>query len=206
MRPLNLDSVKASHEGEFASLPSGAYACKITSVEDKPAKEYLDVIFDIIVGEHAGFFSDDFYKDKPWAHHMILSYKETALPMLKGRLETISECNTGFDAVAAINAGQEQMLVDKVVGVVFRQEEYYDKKTDEFKLGSPRPFRFCTTQDIQDGKNKNPKPRMLDEKGKVDALKRAGINNPKSWLLDHEDGAPAAAVTAAPSDDSDIPF
>ena len=208
MRPLNLDNVKAVVEGEYSTLPAGAYACVINDVKDNEKKEYLTVLFDITVGEHEGYFSEDFYKDKPWAHQMILSYKDTALGMLKGRLETITACNPGFDAVAAINAGRFDMLKDKAVGIVFRQEEYFDKKTEEFKLGSPRAFRFCTLQDIEDGKNTDPKPHMLDEKGKIDALERAGIANPKGWLLEHDDSFAGSAnvVTAAATDDSDLPF
>ena len=175
MRQLNLNSIKAKAEGDFKNITPGAYACIITEVKDNENKEYLDALFDIQVGEFEGYYSSDFYKDKPWAHHMILSYKENALPIFKGRMETITKCNTGFDAVAALDAGQYKMLEGKVVGIVFREEEYFDKKTSEFKLGGARAFRFCTTEDIQEGKNASPKSKMLDHKGKIDALKRAGV-------------------------------
>lgn len=205
MRPLNLDNVKATYDGDFTTLPAGAYVCQITGITDQEDKEYIDVVFDIIMGEYEGYFSDDFYKDKPWAHHMILSYKEKALGMLKGRLEVISACNTGFDAVAAVNAGHYEMLNGKVVGVLMRAEEYYDKKSDEFKLGSPRAYRFCTTQDIQDGKNANPEPKMLDHAGKVSALNRAGIYDAESWLEDREK-ADATPVSTVDASDIDTPF
>lgn len=204
-RPINFDNIQATHEGEYESLPAGAYCCAITNVTDNASKEYYAIEVDITVGEHEGYYSDDFYKDKPWAHQLILSYKETALPMLKGRLETITACNPGFDALSAVGAERYDMLKDKAVGVVFREEEYFDKKTGEFKLGSARPYRLCTLQDIEDGKNKEPKPKMLDEKGKVDALTRAGIPNPKAWLLEHgKDSNSAQAATY--SVDADVPF
>ena len=213
MRQLNLNSIKAKTEGDFKNITPGAYACIITEVKDNESKEYLDALFDIQVGEFEGYYSSDFYKDKPWAHHMILSYKENVLPIFKGRMETITKCNTGFDAVAALDAGQYKMLESKVVGIVFREEEYFDKKTSEFKLGGARAFRFCTTEDIQEGKNANPKPKMLDHKGKIDALKRAGVasndDDAEDWLAEYENDkntpATSNANTSTATDD-DIPF
>lgn len=208
MRALNLSNIKAQVEGDFPTLAPGAYVCQITDVEDFESKEYLRVLVDIMLGEHEGYFAGDFYKDKPWAHSIMLSYKESALGMLKGRLETISACNTGFDAVAAIEGGRYDMLKGKVVGVVFREEEYYDKKADEFKLGSARPDRLCTTQDIQDGKNANPAPKMLKDADKRAALDRAGID-PDRWFADKErqKAIPAEVrAMAATATDTDLPF
>ena len=213
MRQLNLNSIKAQTEGDFKNITPGAYACIITEVTDNENKEYLDALFDIQVGEFEGYYSSDFYKDKPWAHHMVLSYKEKALPIFKGRMETITKCNTGFDAVAALDAGQYKMLEGKVVGIVFREEEYFDKKTSEFKLGGARAFRFCTTADIQEGKNANPKPKMLDHKGKIDALKRAGVasneDDAEEWLDEYESDKAASAANStntSTTTDDDIPF
>lgn len=212
MRQLNLNSIKAKSEGDFKNITPGAYACIITEVTDNEEKEYLDVLFDIQVGEFEGYYSSDFYKDKPWAHHITLSYKGNALPFFKGRMEAITECNTGFDAVAALDAGQYKMLEGKVIGIVFREEEYFDKKTSEFKLGGARAFRFCTTKDIQDGKNANPKPKMLDHAGKIDALKRAGINDAEEWLDEYENNNAASTpstlnhTSVSTATDDDIPF
>lgn len=213
MRQLNLNSIKAQTEGDFKNITPGAYACIITEVTDNDNKEYLDALFDIQVGEFEGYYSSDFYKDKPWAHRMILSYKENALSIFKGRMETITKCNTGFDAVAALDAGQYKMLEGRVVGIVFRKEEYFDKKTSEFKLGGARAFRFCTTKDIQEGKNANPKPKMLDHKGKIDALKRAGVasndDDAEDWLAEYENDKNAPATSNANTStatDDDIPF
>ncbi len=212
MRQLNLNSIKAKAEGDFKNITPGAYACIITELTDNEDKHYLEVLYDIPVGEFECYYSSDFNKDKPWAHHMILSYKEKALPIFKGRMEAITECNTGFDAVAALDAGQYKMLEGKVIGIVFREEEYFDKKTSEFKLGGARAFRFCTTKDIQEGKNANPKPKMLDHAGKIDALKRAGINDAEEWLDEYENNnvasttAPLNHTSVSTATDDDIPF
>ena len=203
MRPLNFTNIKESSEGDFPRLEPGAYACAITEVEDFPTKEYLRVLVDIVQGERANYFADDFYRDKPFAHSIIMSYKESAMPMLKGRLHVISDCNPGFDAEAALNAGKEQMLVGKAVGVVFREEEYFNKKTGEFEMGSPRPDRLCRLDEIDDPKNASPKPRTLNDSQKRAALARAG-EDPDEWLRAKRLGA--QGVKSVNVYDDDIPF
>lgn len=196
MRPLNFTNIKESAEGDFPRLEPGAYACSITAVEDLPDKEYLWVLFDIIQGERANYFADDFYRDKPYAHRMCFSYKDTAMSMLKGRLHVITDCNPGFDAEAALNAGKEQMLVGKAVGVVFGEEERYNSKTGEFELGQPRPVRLCRLDELDREKNANPKPKMLTDAKKREALVRAG-EDPDAWFRRKElkqGGAATAAV------------
>lgn len=203
MRPLNFTNIKESSEGDFPRLEPGAYVCAITAVEDLPDKEYLWVLFDIIQGEHANYFADDFYRDKPYAHRMCFSYKDTAMSMLKGRLHVITDCNNGFDAEAALKAGKEQMLVGKAVGVVFREEEYYNRKTGEFEMGSARPDSLCRLDEIDDPKNASPKPRTLSDSQKRAALARAG-EDPDEWLRARRLGA--QGVKSADVYDDDIPF
>lgn len=196
MRPLNFTNIKESAEGDFPRLEPGAYVCAITAVDDFPDKEYLRVLVDIIKGEHANYFSDEFYLDKPFAHSIIMSYKDAAMPMLKGRLHVITDCNPGFDAEAALNAGNEQMLVGKAVGVVFREEEFFNKKTGEFEMGSPRPDRLCRLDELEREKNAQPKPKMLTDAKKREALVRAG-EDPDAWFRRKElkqSGAETAAV------------
>ena len=202
MRPINLNNVVEQSEGEFPTLEPGAYPCLITAVEDFPAKEYLRVLVDISMGERANYFSDKFYADKPFAHSLVFSYKESAMGMLKGRLHVISDCNPGVDAEAFINAGKEQALVGLAVGVVFRQEEYYDEKTGDFKLGAARPSRLCRFEEREQEKNAHPKPRMLTDDQKRDALNRKGLSYDE-WRA-RKDGAarashPAPGVTVAPA-------
>ena len=211
MKKLDLTNVTASEEGSFDSLPDGAYACIIKEVNDNPSREYFDVVFDIVAGEHEGYFSTAFYADKPYAHSLIFSYKDAALPMLKGRLNIISDCNTGFDAIAAVNGGQEQLLVGKVMGVVFAKQEYFNRKTMKFEVGEyNKPTRLCRLTALEDENNKSPKPVMLNEKGKIKALEYAkshgcnSIGDPASWLKSYE----AGAFDSAPADayNGPVPF
>lgn len=165
--------VESSSEG-YDSIEPGAYVAVITGMTDNQSREYMTLTFDIAEGEHKGYFSDNFYADKPWAHSMILSYKPTALPMTKGRLETITKCNPGFDALAAFNSN-EQLFVGKGVGVVMRREQYLDRRSNTFKIGSPRAYRFCSIEDVSSGKFDSPADKMMTDEQKSDARERAGL-------------------------------
>ena len=199
MRSVNFNEVEATAEGStYQQLPAGAYVCSIIAMEDFADKKYVRMMVDIIQGEHANYFSDKFYADKPWSHSIVLSYKDKALGMLKGRLQTIAGCNPGFDPEAAWNAGNLNMFVGKAVGVVFRAEEYLDKKTGEFKIGSPRPDRMCLLTDLMDPKNADPLPKTLKDEAKRQMLKDAGF----SPVLDKSgDAAPQVDLYA-----EDVPF
>lgn len=221
MKPINLQNVKESIEGSFDRLPRGAYPCIITSVTDFPSSEYLSVVVDIVAGEYERYFDTPFYADKPFAHSLVFSYKESALPMLKGRLHVISDCNTGYDAESAFYAGNEQSLVGKVMGVVFAEQEYLNKKTKEFEYGSPQPARLCrlTPDELEKPENKEPKQVPMTEKRKIAAIRNAKIaatdEDARRWLKQYEadkaaGGAPAPYSTSpsAPADtyNGDIPF
>lgn len=203
MRPINLNNIAEKAEGEFARIEPGAYPCAITEVEDFPDKEYVRILVDVIAGEYKDYFNSDFYADKPFAHSIIMSYKDSALGMLKGRLHVITDCNPGFDAEAAFGAGKEQMLVGKAVGVVFREEEYYNRKTGDFEMGGARPDRLCRLDEMDDPKNASPKPRTLSDSQKRAALARAG-EDPDEWLRAKRLGA--QGVKASDVYDDDIPF
>ena len=205
MRPIDLTNIEESVPGEYKRLEPGAYMCAIMKVEDVPEKSYLWVYIDIIQGDYANYFSDEFYRDKPFAHRMCFSYRDDArvLGMLKNRLHVITDCNSGFDAEAAFNAGKEQMLVGKAVGVVFREEEYYDKKEGAFKIGSPRPDRLCRLDELDREKNAQPKPKTLTDAKKREALVRAG-EDPDEWMRAKRLGA--QGVKTSDVYDDDIPF
>lgn len=126
MKPLGKQykDAEASSGGDFERLPAGGYVVRITEVKDDPAKEYLSVVYDIAEGEKRGFYSDQWGQEHPFAHRFVMSYKESALGMFKGRLKAIDESNnTGFEAVAETGL-QEQALVGRIVGVVIGYEEY----------------------------------------------------------------------------------
>ena len=207
MKPINLNNIEEKTiGGEFKRLAPGAYACIVTKVEDNPSGEYLSVELDIVAGEFEGYFSDAFYADKPYTHRTVLSYKDANLGYLKHNLRAFTESNTGFDAEAAIMGGQEQMLVGKVVGCTFREEEYYDKKSGEFKLGSPRPSTLIPTSAIETANA--PKPRMLNDSAKYNAMKRAGEAEGTISAYEENGWKKPSSTAAAVADvyDGAVPF
>lgn len=124
MRSLNWNNITASGDGDFERLPAGAYVARITSMVDVPDREYVEVVYDIAEGPHAGYYGDEWGRKHPYAHHFFMSYKEKALGMLKGRLESIAASNPGFDPFAAWDAGRTELFVNRLVGINLQEEEY----------------------------------------------------------------------------------
>ena len=213
MRKLSLSGVEASYEGEAERLEPGAYACIVQAVEDHPDREYLSLVLGISEGPRKGFFDAPFFADKPWAHRIVMSYKddERVLSMLKGRLEVISSWNPGFDAVRAAEAGDFRALLGRKVGVVFAPEERFDRRRRAFTCeGSARPRRLITREDMQAGRGDDPRPRMMDEARKREAMAAAGLSEREAEAILRGQACPAGAPAApaapgAPYDD-EIPF
>ena len=125
MKPLGKAYKDAeASTGDFKRLPAGGYIAKITAVEDKDDKEYLNVTFDIAEGEFAAFYSDEWAKAHPYAHSFARSYKEKALGMFKGFLSAVDESNNTKFKEQASGGFNEQQLVGKLIGVVIGYEEY----------------------------------------------------------------------------------
>lgn len=183
MRSIDWSTIQASSDGGFAPLPVGPYVARITSVEDVAAKEYVEVVYDIAEGEHAGYYSDSWGQAHPYAHHFFLSYRTPgALGMTKGRLEAIAASNPGFDPFAAWSAGRWDMFANRLVGINLQEEEYERGDGD-----TGTRLNVCQVMDAQSVRDGKVRPR---EKKAL----RGG-------------GRPAAAATqAAQSYDGPIPF
>ena len=182
MRSLNWNDIDASNEGGFTPLPAGPYVARIIDAEDNDQREYVEVVFDIAEGEHAGYYSDDWGKKRPYAHHFFMSYKEKALGMLKGRLEAIATSNPGFDPFAAWDAGRLDMFRNRLVGINLQEEEY------EGSDGEVRTrMNVCQVVDAQ---------RVRD--GLVKARDKK--------TLDGKPGQSTSATTATPVYSGPIPF
>lgn len=204
MRPLNLDNVKPMEPGKFETFDPGVYPCIIKKVEDHPVAEYLTLELDIVAGKYEGFFDKPYYEKKPFAHSISLFYTENSLEEFAWNMSKITESNAGFDANAAIKAGQEQMLVGKVCGCIFACQEFLNTKTEEFEIGSSaQPKKLCSLQDID---NKaytidDATPIMLGRNQKLKQVKkRLEMNDSEAerWLKAYETGSkkPGAAKTA----------
>lgn len=152
MRSFNWNAIQSSGDGGFTPLPAGPYVCRIVDAIDNSQREYVEVVYDVAEGEHAGYYSDDWGKSHPYAHHFFMSYKDTALGMLKGRLEAIAASNPGFDPFAAWDAGRLDIFVGRLVGINLQEEEY--KRNDGDTGTRLNVCQVVPAQSVRDGKVK----------------------------------------------------
>lgn len=187
MRQITWEAVSAKSDGEFPKLPAGAYVAKITSAEDFAEREYVSLVYDIAEGPYAGFYSDKYGMEHPNAHRIIMSYKDTAISMLKGRLEKIQASNPGFDPFAAWDAGNLSWFVGRLVGINIREEEYVYNGEKRVRLTADQTL---SAQDVRAG---NWKPLARKELSDADKAKLAG-GRPSAMTQEQIDYAKAVEV------------
>ena len=162
VKSLNWSSIQASSDGGFEPLPAGPYVAKIIAANDNEGKEYVEVVYDIAEGPKSGYYSDEWGKTHLYTHHFFMSYKQTALGMLKGRLEAIQKSNPGFDPFAAWDAGRLDMFVGRVVGINLQEEEYLNR--DNEVRTRLNVCQVVQAQDVRDGKVKARQKKELKNK------------------------------------------
>lgn len=183
MRKFNWSSITATADGEYAALPAGPYIARIVDMVDNDQKEYVELIWDIAEGPHKDRFSDDWGKKHPYAHHVFLSYKDTALGMLKGRLEAIQESNPGFDPFAAWDAGRLDIFRGRLLGINLQEEEY--EKRDGTVATRLNVCQVVTVDKVRNGEVKARPKKTLDIKPQAQT---------------------STSYSPTPDDDFDVPF
>ena len=74
--------------GGFADIEPGAYKLVITKVEPHRGDEYVRIYWDVAEGPRKGAYAQSQYPPSD-----VLSWKESAFGMLKGKLHRIWQCN-----------------------------------------------------------------------------------------------------------------
>lgn len=143
---INLDAnwknIKAD-DGAFKGLPAGVYKCVVKQASVKLSKkgqEMLVLCLDIAEGEYAHHFTDLFAKrheeasqkgeQAKWPNQAVY-YQLTQgdfLPRFKFCIDCFEESNPGFTF-----SGDEKSLMNKVVAVVFREEEYRSQRDGQVR-------------------------------------------------------------------------
>ena len=143
---LNLDpnwkNIKAD-DGAFKGLPAGVYKCVVKQAVVKLSKkgqEMLVLSLDICEGEYANYFMDLFKKrheeaaqkgeQAKWPNQAIF-YQLTQgdfLPRFKYLIDSLEESNPGFTFT-----GDERALVGKMIGCIFREEEYRSQRDGQIR-------------------------------------------------------------------------
>ena len=187
--------------GDFKAMTPGVYMCEIKGVQTEwdtrdghvtsDERQCVRVLLDVAEGEFAGELSRPFFADKEYARLVYMSWKPTALGMLKHTFKALDEANPGFDSKAAFEADKWTMFVGKRCLVQFNGREYTNDRG--YTNVSARPDRILTADD-------NPKIKVELENGtKVDW---------DDYEAASDTPAPrrSTAATAAAYDDSDVPF
>lgn len=168
-KPQGYDEAQAF--GEFETLPAGGHKCIIKQAKcekTQAGKEYLKLAIDILEGEFKDFFQRKFDNDtrdigeRKWSGVWTVfteGYKPgTTNPKFKGLITSVEASNANFKFDF-----DEQKLVGKKVGLVFREEEFEGQ--DGQVHTSVKPF-FAVSYDKAE-EAKIPNPKKLAEKGEA---------------------------------------
>lgn len=158
---INFEEVDESSGDEIREAKPGNYVLLIVDQQADEANQRQWFVVDIAEGDDAGFYSTDFYKDKPYAHRVMISMKN--LGFAKRKLQTISESNPGFDALAALR--NPSLFVGKVFGAGVGLEERENKTTgSRYFCHDFFHANMGTAQDARAGKLKVPETVHLEPK------------------------------------------
>jgi len=168
--------------GMREQLPAGGQVCRIRGAREETNNGYwqLAIAFDVHEGEYAGFF-DRRYKDDvqtgrdKWpaagTHRVfVMDYhnREQCSAEFKGLITSVEESNPGF--VMQWGDGTERSLIGKLVGIVFREEEFMLQDGSGVGVAT-KPMYACSVQRIRDGV-KTPKRKLVSGTGQARATQR----------------------------------
>lgn len=170
MKPLDDYAVAKSYSNSDRpdKLPAGGYICRIVQARESTFANgvpCLQIAVEIAEGEHAGFVRDQFERKKQYSQNPkwpailnqgIKNDDGSTNPYFKGLMTSICESNIGYQW-----NWEEKTLTGKMLGVVFREEQFYNQQTGELQ-STVRPFYGCSTAQIKLGvptpKVKPPRP------------------------------------------------
>ena len=167
-RPDNWNEVKAF--ADRPRLPLGAYVCRVKKalVQSTDYGDRLCILFDIAEGDFEGHFTEEFkanqnpgkkYKGvlRQWLPRNDGSEKdEWTKSSFKGMVTAFEESNPGY-----VWNWEEASLAGKLVGIVFRNEEWeYNGKHG----WAVRPFRASAAGSVRSGEFTLPKDKPLKSK------------------------------------------
>ncbi len=165
MGRFNLSGVK-----EFANFrrPVGGFIIKFGTAEDLPEKEYFKVPYEIIEAtkpedeEFVGMYTKRKKENNFDFPKIIISYKESALPMFKGNMRAISESNNLNLNVDGDFDFDAKDFKGKVCGAIIGEEEYENQKGQIRVRSTIRRLRSVDT--VRNGDFEMPELKKLSQK------------------------------------------
>ena len=146
----------AAYDGSNEKLPAGGYICRIMKAwveTTMSGSEQIVLALEIAEGEYAGYYGRQFssrkenYPNAKWPciyRQFTLNQEGKTNPFFKGLIKCIEDSNSGY-AWNWMEAG----LQNKLVGMIFREEEY--EANDGAIKTALRPAFPRSTQRIKDG-------------------------------------------------------
>ena len=139
----------------FERPEAGGYVCIIRHVEDHPDKEFIHLEVDIAEGKFKGYAAETAERAGFWPLRCNRFYGGKSVGYFKAFIEAVQNTNKGYRW-----DWNEQSLVNKGVGIVFREEEYVARDGSIRK--SIAPFEFKTAAQIRDGDFTVPAPKPVN--------------------------------------------
>jgi hypothetical protein len=193
-RPNNWNEVK-----EFTERPKlalGAYVCKVKKaiVQATDYGQQLCILFDIAEGTFKDFFDEDFKantnQDKKWKGVLRVwipkddgsEKDEWTKSSFKGVITSFEKSNPGFQW-----NWDEASLAGKMIGVLFRQEEWeYNGKHG----WAVRPFKALSVDTVRNGEFTIPAEKPLNNKSESSygAGNYGGYGNNQTFTEMDDDG------------------
>lgn len=124
--------------GGVDTLPSGAYECVITAASYKRAKNsnnlMLELVWDVAEGPKKGFFSTDFFANKPFRHCDRLMLEGGGLGFSKHKMRCLADWNPNFNPSAAIDRDETQPFVGKRCVLLLQERKYTYNGRDQSEV------------------------------------------------------------------------
>ena len=202
-KPNNWNEVK-----EFTDrpkLPLGAYVCKVKKavVQSTDYGDQLCILFDIADGEFKDYFKGDYdsgtVENKKWKGVLRQfiprddgsEKDEWTKSSFKGMVTSFEKSNPGYQW-----NWDEASLVGKMVGILFRNEEWeYENKTG----WAVRPFRAISVDSVRSNDFTLPKDKPLKNKATATAGYQGGYNNYNNY-------GTYGGFTELADDNGELPF
>ena len=153
--PRGWDKAQA-YDGSLEKMTAGGHICRIVNarVDDVNGNDMLVLALDVAEGsQYDGFYRRDHKKktatnpDAKWGcvyRQYVVTREGECNPFFKGIIKCVEESNNGYRW-----SWQESTLKDKLVGVIFREEEFL--KTDGTISTTIRPAFIRSVARIREG-------------------------------------------------------
>lgn len=170
----------AAYDGSSERLPAGGYICRILKswVETTMnGSEQIVLALEIAEGEYAGFAKRQYESRKAnnpnakWTcvfKQFTLDTNGQTNPFFKGMLKSIEESNTGYKW-----NWQEAGLANKLIGMIFREEEF--EANDGTIKTTVRPAFPRSVQRIRDGVEVPEVRRLNNNRSNHNVMQNAGF-------------------------------